>query len=318
MSELDPLASASFTAELGQVADWRLVLVFDAARSAGVLDALPAEPAEIAERLALSHQGVRAVLDLLAEAGVVRATAGRFERGERAPDAPAAARLAQQAAAIRRWAAAVEPGLRGEEAPKRIRSPERIRDWLASMAIDAEVQAPLVADRLEAAAGDLRGLRALDLGGGHGRYGVELAHRGATVVLQDRAEVLAVVRDAGWLDATGVETFPRDAHETLAAGPFDVVLAIGLLHTMPPGRVSTLLVRLAAVIRPGGHLLVRTRLRGDGARAAVFAVQMLAAGTGGDAHALDDYRRWLDDAGFGPPAVERLDGSALLIARRSG
>jgi hypothetical protein len=316
----DPFAVPSFLAPPGRVADWRLVLVLDAARATGLLDALPATPGDAADRLGLAPQPVRAVLDTLVDAGVLTAAAdGTVGRGPRFPDDDTAAQLRQHASTLRRWATTLEDRLRGVEQPAR--GPFDLRSWLASMAAAAAGRAEAVADvALDGfpAGGAGGAIEAIDLGGGHGRYAAALAGRGAHVVLQDRPDVIGVVRTEGWLDGTGVRLVAGDVHDVLPDGPFDVVLAVGLLHTMGPERVASLLRRVGARMRPDGVVVIGTTVRGRGPSSALFAVQMAVSGQGGDTHGLDDYRRWLHDAGFGPPEVHDLAGTTILRSRFGG
>jgi hypothetical protein len=63
---------------------------------------------------------------------------------------------------------------------------------------------------------------------------------------------------------------------------------------------------------------VHTFLWGTDPVAAVFAVQMLSGGRGGDTHGEDDHRRWLAAAGYGDVSTVRLARRPewLLFARR--
>lgn len=311
-----PFDVPSFLAPPGGVADWRLVLVYDAARRTGLLDVLPATAAEAADRAALQPVAVRGVLDALLSAGVAAIDGeGVIALAGNAPHAGVALQLAQHARAIRRWSTSIEPRLRGTEIPDG--GVFQLKEWLASMAVNAAGQADRVADAAlsRVATGHLP-VRALDLGGGHGRYAAALAARGATVIMQDRADVLAVVDEEGWLAGTGVATVAGDFHERLPDGPFDVVLAVGVMHTMAPERAASLLQRVAGRLRPGGVLLIRTMLRNHGPASAMFAVQMLVAGTGGDTHRLEDYQAWLHRAGLEEAEVVPLDDGTMLLSVR--
>ena len=68
-------ASPSFVAPPGEVADWRLVLLYDAAWATGLADALPATVADAADRAGLEPKAVRAVLDALVAGGLATADA---------------------------------------------------------------------------------------------------------------------------------------------------------------------------------------------------------------------------------------------------
>jgi hypothetical protein len=66
----------SLLAPPGELADWRLVLAYEAAADAGVLDAFPGTVAEIAARCGLHEGALRAVLGQLAVLGGRRGRPG--------------------------------------------------------------------------------------------------------------------------------------------------------------------------------------------------------------------------------------------------
>lgn len=311
-------ADLSFLAEPHAVADWRLVVIVDVASETGLLDALPGRAADLAERLGLDPVGARIVLDALGAWDVVVADAeGTYALGPGAPGEAERAVLHHHARAMRQWAAGLEDRVRGVPLPEAGRPMPRPDRWLAALAVGARRSAPAVVDLVVAAAPDAGTLA--DLGGGHGEYAMEFAARGLKVVLQDRPAMVDVVRAAGRVEAAGVELRPGDFFETLPDGRFDVVFISGVTHTMPGRRAAELLRRAASITAPGGLLAVQTFLRGRHRTGAVFAVQMLSNGGGGDTHAEEDYRGWLADAGFTAPDVVDLDEGrrSLLLARAS-
>lgn len=309
----------SFLAEPGEVVDWRLVVLFDAGVESGVLGALPGRVDDLAGRLGLDARGVRIVLDALAAWDVTRAGPdGTYDWGPRRPDDADWPLLYHHARAIRQWSTGLEDRLRGVPVDAR---PQAMRDagrWQAAMARGAREQAPGVADAVLAVAPSAGSL--LDLGGGHGEYAVEFARRGVKVTLLDRPAMVDVARAGGAVEAAGVELVAGDFFETLPDARFDVVFISGVTHTMPGDRVAELLRRAASVAAPGGLLAVQTFLRARHRTGAIFAVQMLSTGGGGDTHAEDEYRRWVTGAGFAPPEVVDLDEGrrSLLLARAPG
>ncbi|MDP9420765.1 MAG: methyltransferase domain-containing protein, partial [Actinomycetota bacterium] len=149
--------------------------------------------------------------------------------------------------------------------------------------------------------------RALDLGGGHGEYALELARRGLRTTMQDRPEVVDLARRRGRLAAAGVELFAGDFFESIPPGPFDVVLCAGVVYTYGPGANRQLFRRVRPVVAPAGALAVHTFLGGRHPLAAVFAVQMLAARPEGDTHREEHYREWLAEAGYRSVEVVELE-----------
>lgn len=310
----------SFLAPPGEVVDWRLVLLHDAADAAGLLDALPGRPAELAARLGLDPQAVGVVLAALAlfdvvEAGVVEADGqGTFSLGPAAPGPEASAVLGHHARALRQCAAGLFQRLGGAEAATRPTPPGRFLDALA---VYARRAAPSAVDACLAHAPAAASV--LDLGGGHGVYSLELARRGLAVTMQDRPETIDLVHDRGVLEAAGVQLFAGDLFEVLPAGPFDLVFCAGVTNGLGPEANITLAQRVRSCLAPGGHLVVQSFMPDRHPPAALFGVQMLLVGGGADAHPEWRHREWLAAAGYGPfDAVDIEGGRRALLFARSG
>lgn len=287
----------TFLAPPGGVADWRMVLLCDAAIATGVFDALPATAAEVAEKAGLDAEAVRVVLHGLVPLGVLEVGAGgTFSAGPAAPPAEAMPSLRHHARALRRWATAVEPILRGEEPAGETAGnvdPEMFHDALAR---NARSVAPEVVD---ACLGRFPGAgRVLDLGGLHGEYSLEYVGRGLKATMQDRPAMIDVARRRGRLEAAGVELFEGSFFEKVPDGPFDLAFCSGITHTFDGDHNLMLFRHLRRVVAPGGGVAVVTFLRGRNEITALFAVQMLLNGNGGDTHTEAEYRAWLTEAGF--------------------
>lgn len=301
----------SFLAPPGEAADWRLTLLCAAAIDAGLLDALPGRPDDLAARLDLDGHAVMVMLEALALFGVVAAdAAGAFSAGPAAPDADAAATVYHHARAIGQWSRSLDGSLRGE-AVERAVPPARPDRWLDSLAVPARRAAPASVDACLARLGDARTV--LDLGGGHGEYALEFARRGLSVTMQDRPAMIDIARRRGTLEAGGVALFEGDFFETLAAGPFDIVFCSGVTNTFGPERNVGLYERIRPHVAPGGSLVIQTSMRDRQPASALFGVQMLVVGNGGDAHPERLYRRWLAAAGYGPVHVVDADGDTRSI-----
>lgn len=309
----------TFLAEPDAVADWRLVVLLEVAIETGVLDALPGRPGELAESLRLDERGVRILLDALGAWDVVVADGeGSYSPGRGAPDEESRPVFYHHARAVRQWAGGLEDRVRGlplAEPRPAMPHPDR---WQAAMALSARRSAPGVVSAVLAAAPEAACV--VDLGGGHGEYALEFARRGVKATLQDRPTMIEIARTAGRLEAAGIELVAGDFFETLPDARFDVVFASGVTHTMPAPRVGELFRRAASIVAPGGVLAVQTFLRGRHRTGAIFAIQMLVNGGGGDTHAQDDYRRWLTEAGFTPPEFVDIDDGrrTVLLARAAG
>lgn len=294
----------SFLAEPGEVADWRPVLLYGTAADMGLIDALPGRPDELAAKLGLDGHAVRVVLEALAVWRIVDSHDG--ERYVPGPDAPVAADdavLRHHARSLRMWGNQIEDRLRGVPPRPDLRL-QPLGPWMDALAVNARASAKATVQaclaRLPSAT------TALDLGGGHGEYALELARRGLRVMMQDRPEVVELAQQRGRLEAAGVELFAGDFFQALPGGPFDLVLCAGVAYTFGSDANRRLWDRVKAIVAPAGALAVHTFLGGSHPLAAVFAVQMLMVGRGGDTHREEDYRTWLAAAGYGSVEVTHL------------
>jgi len=294
-----------------------MVLAYEAAAEAGILAALPALPGELAARLDLDERAVHALLEGLAVWGVVEADEhGRYARGaERSSSQDPV--LRQHAAVLRRWAAFLIDRL-GDRTAASEPLPSRVRPEILFESLAANARRLIPAVLGACLKRFPRAQRVLDLGGGHGEYSLELVRRGLRPVLQDLPEVIELADRDGRLTEGGVELFPGDFHTTLPPGPFDLVLCAGVTHTFDGQRNLDLFRSIRPIIAPGGGLAILTFLRDRNPGASIFALQMLVATDTGDTHSEEDYRRRLDEAGYGPLEVLELEGRAqtLLLAGR--
>lgn len=307
----------TFLAPPGEVADWRYVVLCDAAARSGLLAALPGSAVELAERARLDPEAVRVELDALTVFDVVRRDGdGRYELGPAAPSDDEAAVLAHHARVITSWATRVPPALEGVLIPGGGPPPDRAR-WLQALGKGARAAAPALVDACLARAPDAR--RVLELGGGHGEYGREFARRGLSVTMQDTPETADIFRAE--LESDGITVFGADIFDVVPAGPFDLAFCAGITHTFAGDRVLALFSQAASVLSPGGSIAVSTFLRNRRAVSTLFGVQMMLVGSGAATHGEEEYRGWLASAGFGPVSVEDpsgLDISLLTAPLDSG
>lgn len=308
----------SFLAGPGQVEDWRLVVLHHAAEEAGLLAALPATPAELAGRLSLDEHAVSVVLEALAAWQVVTPSGdGGWALGPEAPTPDAALVLGHHARSLRRWSTSLEDRLHGRTPSPAPVDPGAVTKMLDALVVNARESAPGTVDACMTRAPGAR--RALDLGGGHGEYARELARRGLSVTMQDQVQVIDAARRDGRLSTAGIDLFAGDLFEVLAPGPFDLILCAGVSYTLDVARNLELYRRALSVLVPGGVLAVHTFLRDSDFRSAVFAVQMLVAGRGGDTHGEVEHRRWAAEAGFVDIEVHRLEREPewIVFGRRN-
>jgi SAM-dependent methyltransferase len=287
-------ADLSFLAPPGEVADWRTVLLCEAAVAAGLFDNLPGTVDEVVGRAGLDPGATRVVLDALTTLGVVVADSdGRYALGPAAPEKAAMAGVRHHARAMRRWANALEPALRGKTPATDVIDYDLFFDALAR---NARKAAPGVVDVCLERFPEAR--RVLDLGGLHGEYALEFTRRGLKATMQDKPEVIDVGRRRGHLEAAGVELFEGSFFDVVPDGPFDLAFCSGITHTFDGEHNLALYRNLRKVVAPGGGVAVVTFLRGRNPLIALFAVQMLLNDKNGDTHTESEYREWLGETGF--------------------
>jgi 2-polyprenyl-3-methyl-5-hydroxy-6-metoxy-1,4-benzoquinol methylase len=154
-------------------------------------------------------------------------------------------------------------------------------------------------------------VRVLDIAGGHGLFGIEVAKQNpdARIVAVDWAPVLEVARsNARKAGVEGrYEGIPGSAFNVDYGGPYDIVLLTNFLHHFGPPTCVTLLKKVRAVMKPGARVaaleFVPNEDRVSPPMAAGFSLAMLATTTSGDAYARRELESMCRQAGF-----ERMSG----------
>ena len=140
---------------------------------------------------------------------------------------------------------------------------------------------------------------ALDLGGGHGRYGHELTKNGLEVTLFDRSQCcdIATERYGGEIATRSGDFMVDDL-----GGPYELIVMSNIVHGLGPEELNQLLPRLRSVLVPGGVLAIKdmfldhTMARPESA--ALFGLTMLLYTADGRSHTLIEMRAALERAGF--------------------
>lgn len=310
------LADMSFFAPPGKVSDWRRALLFDAAADAGIVDALPANLDQLCLHLGLVPHALRVLLDALATWEIVEhGEDGRYRPGPAMPDEDQTAVIRHHARAVRRWSAQIDDHLRG--APPSASwhpTPAQLESWMRALAVFARAWAPGAVDACLAEVPEARSV--LDLGGGHGEFAREFTRRGLRATVQDRPETIEMLHGQGWLRGSGVELFAGDFFETVPDRQFDIVFCAGVTYTFGEQRNIELYRAVRPCIAPGGGLAIVTFLREGGDMSAIFALQMLMIGAGGDTHGEQQYHDWLKQAGYSSVRVSEAGEppNALVFA----
>lgn len=141
--------------------------------------------------------------------------------------------------------------------------------------------------------------RALDLGGGHGRYGHALAKGGHMVTLFDREICCEIAKERYGDD---IETRAGDFMVDDLGGPYHLIVMSNIVHGLGPEEMDTLMPRVRAALVPGGVLAIKdmfldhTMARPESA--ALFGLTMLMYTSDGRSHTLIEMRHTLERAGF--------------------
>lgn len=306
----------SFLALPDEILDWRRVILTSAAIRSGVFDSLPGTATEIAQRSGMDPHACRVVLDALTAWDVVARESGTYSEGHNFPDAEERLILIQHAGFMQHWGGKLDERMADrilDDHPPRPQA--ALEAWLSALGVNGRKNAPALIRRcLEYFAGTST---VLDVAGGHGEYGIEASRHGCQVTLLDVAEVIDTVNVWPAVADSGIETLADDVYQAEPEQEFDLVLVFGFTHTQPAEKLGELFQRVADMTAPGGGVAVHTFLRDSGPVPAMFAVQMLLTGRGGDSHRLEDYTHWLTAAGFEPPQVDDLGGRALLLASKT-
>lgn len=164
-----------------------------------------------------------------------------------------------------------------------------------------------VADVLEPWAAGRDGLRVLDVGCGHGLFGLTLAGRrpAGHVWCQDWPEVLEVAARHARRQGLGdrASYLPGNAFEVPLDGPYDVIVLANFLLMFSYDRCVGLLRRLTPALAPGGRVVIAGFTTGDADprqeyHAQMLGLLMLATTEGGATHSAHAYASMLAEAGL--------------------
>jgi cyclopropane fatty-acyl-phospholipid synthase-like methyltransferase len=163
----------------------------------------------------------------------------------------------------------------------------------------------------------------LDVGGGSGALAITIAQAnpGLKAAVIDLPSVTPITRrfivEAGVADQ--IEVFGGDAVRDTLEGSYDVVVARHVVQVLSADDSRALLQNLASVLKPGGMIyligFVLDDSRVSPPNIAGYNLILLTAYEDGQAYTEQEYRSWLDEAGF--EAIERYvkpDGASILSA----
>jgi SAM-dependent methyltransferase len=212
-------------------------------------------------------------------------------------------------AAVRAGTAVTRPGIDAED-------PLWTQSFIAAMHSNAKANAEAVVQ----AVGTNGVRRLLDVGGGSGAYSIAFAQANPALLaeLLDLGPVVPIAQQH--IDAAGltgrVVTRIGDLTKDDLGREYDLILLSAICHMLSPEDNLGLFRRCRRALAPGGRTIIRDFiLDPDKTRpcpAAVFALNMLVNTRAGSTYSYDEYRAWLESAGF--RHVTRILPSGDLIA----
>lgn len=143
----------------------------------------------------------------------------------------------------------------------------------------------------------------LDLGGGPGKYAKAFVSRGLNTVLYDLPDTIdyATIR-FGLGDIKNLilrkGDFTEDFVNDFAGESFDIIFMGNICHIYSEKDNRELIKRASNILRSDGMIAIEDMIRGRSPMAEMFAVNMLANTEDGNTYTEEQYREWLNDAGF--------------------
>lgn len=161
-------------------------------------------------------------------------------------------------------------------------------------------------------------MRVLDVAASHGMFGIAVAQRNprASIVALDWPDVLAIAQEnakrAGVSDR--YKLLPGDALEVDFGTGFDAIMVTNLLHMWDRATNERFLKKVHDALAPKGRSVIvelaPNEDRISPSVPALFALNMLANTSVGDAYTVSEYRAMLDHAGFSDCEVRPLAPTA--------
>lgn len=194
---------------------------------------------------------------------------------------------------------------------RRERKGEDTKNFIASMANSARRSGgPIAADCLN---GLGESPAVLDAGGGPLAYAREFTSLGARVTVLDLPEVVEISRPL-LKENENIKMVPGDMTVCLPEGPFDLVYLGNVCHIFDEDINKKIFGMANNVLRPGGRIAIQDFIRGESPGGALFAVNMLINTPSGGVWTMQQYSRWLTEAGFGNIELKSFGERHLLKA----
>lgn len=200
----------------------------------------------------------------------------------------------------------------GKPAPKS-ESFEEQRSFIEAMSSYAEE------DALEIAEYCLKGLspgpEVLDIGGGPLTIARAFAQKKAVVTIMDLPEIVDMMEPE--LDpGLPVRMVKGDFTSSLPEGRFELAYLGNICHIYGEKENRKLFIDIAGKLKDGGRVIINDFIRGTGPDPAVFAVNMLVNTHSGGTWTFEQYKSWLQDAGFSVAPYVEVGDSQLIKAHK--
>jgi 2-polyprenyl-3-methyl-5-hydroxy-6-metoxy-1,4-benzoquinol methylase len=182
-------------------------------------------------------------------------------------------------------------------------------DWVEyarSMAPLAQPIAQFAATALKVSSDSAGPIQVLDLGAGHGWYGIAIAaqNSAAHIFALDAPAVLEIaIENARQAGVTGrYHPIHGDAFQTGFGGPYDLVLAANFAHHLDQAANVRLFQKARAALKPAGRMVLIDFIlnpdRVSPAPDASFALTLFATSARGTVYTFKEYSHMLRAAGF--------------------
>jgi ubiquinone/menaquinone biosynthesis C-methylase UbiE len=167
-----------------------------------------------------------------------------------------------------------------------------------------------------------KGLRVIDVACGSGIWGIGIAEadKDARVTAQDFPGLFETTKS--FLKRHGVEDrydfLPGDLKEVdFGENRYDVALLGNIVHSEGEDSSRELFQRLHRALKPGGRIVIIDMIPNDDRTgppfALIFALNMLVNTEKGGTYTLEEYTRWLNDAGFQRVETADIQSHSPLI-----
>lgn len=291
----------------------------------------PATAAQVASRLGTDPRATGILLNALVALQYLTKSGELFRATEEtaryfAADSPENERLATMHT-VHQWDSwstltdCVRAGGSVRAREPRARDARWTEAFIAAMNRNAVERAPHVVK----AVGGVGVSRLLDVGGGPASYSIAFARAYPELHadLLDKPEVLPIaerhIQEAGL--AGRITTRAGDLKTDAFGRGYDLVLLFNICHMLAPEENADLIHRAFDSLVPGGRVVIQEFIldstKTAPVAAAVFALNMLVATSGGSSYSEDEYARWLESAGFS--SIRRIDlpgPTDLIVAAR--